>query len=338
MTQQFDSANGGAPKALYYVLFNDGWDRLVGNTCNQMMQAASQVQQEQAVDKYLEYLVHSLESFRRYHADGGIVVRICLVELSREGMDGTRLRAFLESRLPGFVFHIGVLGHRHVSPFLEEARAMPQDCYRSPNRMHEACLFNILRSSTDALIAIVDPDVTFLTEHALDDIWSLLLAQPEKWAADFIETGRKRPWKGGWVEARERMHSVAVFFKVEEMRRNVRMEPFLRPASLDERLVGILDRDAVAYFQRYKMLDTFSLLTELLRTSYQVNRLINLNELVPHFFEGQMLTLVCDRLIHCKYQDPTSRYALEDALKNAQLDREPISQEIQDLLALARGS
>lgn len=322
-------------RALYYVLFNDSWDRVAGNDRDQMGRPDT-AGQLQALEKYLEYLIHSLESFRRHHVAGQIPVKLLLVELTAAGLAAQDLRNFVAGRLPGFGFDIAIIGNRHVQPFVAEALAMPRELYRSPNRLHEACLFQILRAATETLVAVVDPDITFLTDDALDRIWSLLLARPEKWAASFVEVAKKQPWSGGWMVSRERMHSVAAFFKVDELRRNLPLERFTSPTPLEARLADLRNSEAVAYYRRYLVLDTFSILTEYLRGNYAEDRLLNLNECLPHFHAGQMLTLVSDWLIHAKYRDPTARPALSEALQSAGLDAVPLNPEIERLLARAR--
>ena len=289
-----------ARRALYYVVFNDGWDRVAGNAINQAARPVAPGEAQRAVGKYLDYLAHSMQSFARHHPDGAIPVRVWLVELSRDGMDAEGLRAAMDARRPGVPFDVTVLGHRHVAEFLDEARRMPDRFYRSPNRLHEAVNFHILDRSREELLAVVDPDVTFLQDGALDGLFDRLQKARGKWAAGFVETGRRRPVPGGFVQMRDRLHSVVALFKVGPMRRHVAFAPFLRATGLEARLAGVTDAEAAAYYRLHRTLDTFSLLTEMLRTGHGRDRLLDLGRRLPRFVEGQLLTLVSEPVIHCK--------------------------------------
>lgn len=322
-------------RVLHYVMFNEGWDLVAGNRINQMTNPMRADEPEQAVEKYLLYLVHSLDSFARHHAAAPIPVDIRLVEVSQDGLDVDTLRYSIGSRFPEIDLTVTPLPYADIADFVDEAVRIPVHLYRSPNRLHEAVCFRILAESTSDLIAIVDPDVTFLKDGALDDLWNALLAHDDRWAAAFIEAGKRTPHGGAWIESRERMHSVAVFFKVAEMRRHVAFQAFLHPTSLEERLSGVQDPSARNHYRN--RLDTFNILTDLLRSSYSCDRLLNLNACTGRFREGQMLTLICDQLVHSKYMDRTARFALEEALQLAGIDIARCSPEITDLLRLARG-
>lgn len=315
-------------RALVYVLLNDAWDRVVGNRLDQQHRPLESP--GQGIGRYLDYLVDSLGSFRRCHSQTATAVRVVLVEIARGGLDAPALKALLAERGAGEV-RITTIGLPLVEPFLREARAVPLEHYRAPNALHEFAVLYTLRHAQERHLAFVDPDVTFVAPGAIDELFDVLAAAPHKWAAGFVERGKRRPWQGGWIEARERLHSVAALFDAAALQRQLPFALFLDPNRYSERLMALRDEAAVQYYSAYRMLDTFSLLTEYLRSQWFVDRLLDLGERVGHVYEGSMLTLVSDKLVHCKYREPGAHSSLVEALERSGLS--PDLPEVASLLA-----
>jgi hypothetical protein len=327
------SAGGGfdpSQAAVVYFVFNDGWDFVVGNRRNPAGRYLSAPDRAQALPRYLNYLAHSLTSLRREHGDD-VVVSVRLVEIAEEGISSDELAHLLAARVPGAPVPIEVVPWAWTRPFVEEASQTPPELYRSPNRMHEALILDILRTADRRYLAIVDPDVTFLTRGALWQIGAALVADPGKAVAAFIERGHDKPWQGGVVRTRDRIHSVVILADTAALR-DFPFEPFVRVSSLDERLVAVSDPSVREHFATSRVLDTMALLTEWLRAS-GTDRLLDLRTVVAGYHEGQMLTIVCELLLHAKFLDLVAVQAIRETLAGVPwLDRSPRLRSIRERL------
>jgi hypothetical protein len=298
--------------ALTYILFNDAWDRVVGNRINQQLAPTSLSQQALAVPKYLDYLAGSLESFRACHPGSSAAIRLWHVEIDPSGLTAAQVREFVARRAPELHVEVVEYPHELVRPLVHEALALPARFYRSPNRLHEVVMLHALRQAAEQYVAFVDPDVTFLQKGALDAIWRLLAANPSKWVAAFIE----RPAR---PDTRTRMHSVAIFFNARALQPVFPFELFVGATSLETRLSALRNEQAVRLYLSERRCDTLSLPTEYLRSNWEVDRVLELDQCSRCYLEGTMLTIVCTRLIHAKYLDPGARPALEDAISRSGL-------------------
>jgi len=321
-------------RSLHYVIFNDSWDRVVGNEIDQFLRIPEPGRFDRDVEKYLDYLEHSLESFRRHHDVASYRVCLHLVCVSPDGLTAAVLRDRLSSRLPALRVEVDEVDAAVTTPFLSHAASFPVEVYRSPNQLHETVLLSAVEQSESDVAAFVDPDVTFIRDGALDQIGDQLWRAEDQWAAGFIEPARPRRSSRGAFLTRERLHSVAVFFKPDVIRANLPATGSIPPADMESRLAAVRDPEAVAHYMYYRVTDTFSILTELLRSSYGIDRLLSLGRCLPRYAEGQMLTIVCDHLVHCKYQDPTARPALLEALALAGI-RPCESPELSRLVGMA---
>jgi hypothetical protein len=305
--------------ALEYVLFNAPWDSVIGNRVDQQLRPVDPAAAAAGERRYLEYLAHSLRSFARRHRDGRISARVNLVEIVPGGLSRGAVREFLSLAAPGVRAEIRAVGARQVQPFVAEARALPDTLYRSPNRLHEAVLLRILKEAEEPYVAFVDPDVTFIADGSVARAFALLADRPHAWAAGFLEQATPRTGPVGPYLARERLHSVAVFFKAGAMRARFPFGPFLAPTSLEERLSVLRDRAAAEHYRTHRALDTFSILTDCLRTGWGVDRIVDLGRACRHYAEGDMLTIVSELLVHSKWAEPHARDSLARALSVAAL-------------------
>lgn len=308
----------GGSAALSYILFNDSWDRVVGNQVNQQLAPTSLSQQALAVPKYLDYLAGSLESFRACHPDSTSAVRLWHVEIDPGGLSAEQVRAFVARRAPGLKVEVVVFPPELVGPLLAEATDLPGHLYRSPNRLHEVVMLHALGRAVEQYVAFVDPDVTFIQPGALDAIWRLLADHPAKWVAAFMERPASLPGRTA-SEARERMHSVAIFFDARALQAVFPFALFLGATSLETRLSALQNETAVRHYLAERRSDTLSLATEYLRYNWEVDRVLELDRYARCYLEGTMLTIVCTWLVHAKYLDPGARRALEDALARSGL-------------------
>jgi len=170
------------------------------------------------------------------------------------------------------------------------------------------------------MVAFVDPHITFIRSDACASVWDALAADPTKWAAAFMEQPRRRPGDSSPFVQRTRMHSLFVAFDAIAMREHFPIELFVRTSSLEERLRGLLSEAAACHYRTHLVLDNLSLPTEYLRSNFDQDRILALDELVGQFHEGSMLTVVSDRLVHVKHQEPGAQRSLRDALAASELD------------------
>ena len=301
---------------LNYILFNANWDTVVGNVVDQSM---GHDVRAPAPDLYPNYLAHSLQSMVTTHNPGDFRVTIWLIEIGRRGLEAKELREILMRAVPGLSFDICIVGNQAVSHFVEEARRIPLNLYRSPNAMHEFLLLLVLKQASTPKVAIVDPDTCFLRRDAIPQVFDLLATDPSLWVAAFIERGKQRPYGATFVPARERMHSVALFFD-----RLAFCSGFLDTTnwSLDllEKAKGIANEDARNYYERLRAFDTLSLLTEYLKYNFENDRILALNDHV-RFVETSNLTLLSDLLVHTKHLHTDALPPLQQAV--AQLELNP---------------
>lgn len=305
-------------RSLNYLVFSADWDAQVGNERDQLLRPrrAGDADRREA---YFAYLCHSLGSFLRQRRRDDWSVRVWWVEIDQPGAPIEPLAERLSRELSALPVELARVPHRVARSFVEEARAMPASVYRSPNRLHEAAMLYALQRSSERYVVFADPDVTFVSPGGPEALVGYLAERPHKWAAAFVEPAKPKPWNGEVLLTRERMHSVFVVFDGQALRGRFPFDVFTRPTSFTEQLGVLCDAEASAYFARYRVLDTLSLVTEWLRSSCQVDRLLPLNTIAPRFHEGQLLTLVCEQLVHSKWAEPTSREALEEALAAAGL-------------------
>jgi hypothetical protein len=330
------SADPAAPLSLSvaYLLFNDGWDLVAGNRVTQTGEPLGPVISGLAVPRYLDYLASSLGSLARTHAPP-LPARVWLVELDPAGLGTREVADFLARRVPEQPVEIAVVPHELVRPFVEEARAIPLRLYRAPNRLHEMALLYAVRQTTERFAALVDPHVVFLRSDACRRLVGALAERPERWAAAFLERPRQRPGGSTPVVQRIRMHSCFAAFDTERMRERFPFAPFLEASHLEARLAGLENAEAIAHYRRHLVLDNLSLPTEHLRSDFDEDRLLALDEIAAHYAEGRMLTVVSDELAHVKHEQPGSRQPLLDALAAAGIAVDS-SDELQRLIAACR--
>jgi hypothetical protein len=327
-----DSPTPPAAPAVTYILLNGSWDRVMSNRIDQIGRPVTPG--ADALPMYLEYLGRSLSSLAATSGDAPVHARIWLIEIDQDGLSPDGLRSELEQRAPGVGANVTFVGHGWARPFVEEALNISADVYRSPNRLHEAMIFLAIRESPDRHLLFADPDVTFIAPGATQRFVDHLAREPGKLAAGFMERVPQRPWRGQMIPARERLHTVAVAFDAEAMRREFPLDPFIRPTTLEERLDTLRDAAAVDYYRKYRVLDSLSLFTDWARASWQLDRIVPLNERMAHFAEDSMLTIVCEDLVHAKYLQEGVAPSLRSAIATARL---PTSPPLEDLLRRAGG-
>jgi hypothetical protein len=296
-----------------YPIFNDGWDLVIGNRKNQAGSPLAAVDRAQALPRYLNYLAHSITSLRREHDD--VAVKVRLIEIAEDGISADELAHLLAARVPGPPVTIEVLPLERTRPFLDEAREVPLELYRSPNRLHEFIILDTLRSAERRYAAIVDADVTFLARDALWKIGAALVGSPGKWVAAFVERSHDKPWQGKVLRTRERMHSILIFADAEALR-GFPFDPFFRAAPLEERLAPVADAAVREYYRTCRVMDTLAPFTEWLRGGGE-DHLLDLSNVVAGYRDGQMLTIVCDLLLHAKFLDPAALRAIRETLESA---------------------
>ena len=204
-------------------------------------------------------------------------------------------------------------------PFLREAAATPTGVHRSPNRLHEFVLLDILRHTDRRYVAFVDPDVLFVGNGAIDRVFDYLEQDPARWAAGFIDRERPQPWGSDWITTRDRLHSIAAFFNASVMQQRFPFQRYFDAQSFEEQLDLLCTYEAAEHYRKVRMLDTLSLVTEYLRTRCDVDRVLDLSTRVERCAEGQMLTVVSDLLVHAKYLEAGGAGALAETLERAGL-------------------
>jgi hypothetical protein len=305
----FDPAN----TSVVYPLFNDGWDFVIGNRKNQQRRQLSAIDRAQQLPRYLNYCAHSLGSLRREHGDG-VDVRVRLVEISPDGVSPAEVAHLFGKRVPGPPVVIEQMPFATLKPFINEAEQIPVELYRSPNRLHEFILLDTIRSASKRWVAIVDSDLTFLAKDALWKLGGELASRPEKWMGAFLERPQKKPWQGGTIITRERMHSVLLLADAERMRA-FPYQPFLRVSTLEERLAILSDASVRQYYLDCRVLDTFALVTDWLRQDG--DRVLDLSTVLESFREGQMLTMLSELFLHAKFLDDNALQAIRETIDQA---------------------
>jgi hypothetical protein len=253
------------------------------------------------------------------HHPGDFCVTIWLIEIGRRGLDAKELRDIVTRAVPGLQFNICIVGNHVVNNFVDEARSLPANVYRSPNAMHEYLLLLLLKQASTPKVAILDPDTCFLKRDAIVQVFDLLATDPSLWVAAFIERDKRRPYGTTFLPARERMHSVALFFD-----RNAFTAGFLDTTNwslnLLDKAKGLADEAARNYYERLRAFDTLSLLTDYLKYNFGSNRILALNDHV-RFVETSNLTLVSELLVHAKHLHSDALPPLQQAV--AQLEMNP---------------
>jgi hypothetical protein len=292
-----------------WIVFNDDWDRVVGNPVDAARGSAT--------ERYLDYVAASMCSFRTRHPQTDHQQRVWLVQISKEGLPADAIREGLQRRGVRQQYAVSVLGLPRIRSFIEAARAKADQC-QSAGRLHEHLIFFVLKQCRSRWLGIFDPDIVFVSSGVVDRVFEHLGKNRGKWAASFVEPSKERPWQGKRVRSRERMHSVALFFDAPTLQKHLPLDRFLeRPPS--DQLQGIKDPKIVEHYRRTGFLDALSFLTEWLRHGLDDDRLVDLASILGHVHEGPRLTLVSDGLLHCKHRETGARRILKATLEAAGL-------------------
>ena len=290
------------------IIFNNAWDSVVGNTVNQSLGTIKRT----GSDLYISYLCNSLRNLQATHNLKQYRIRIWLVMISEYGMKERELKEAIRKFVPYIDFETFVIPHSRISPYINNARLIPDKLYKSPNELHEFLLFLIVRLSSAVYTVIYDPDILFYKKDALEIAVETLKKSPESWVAGFLESRVKRPFGGRFIHARERLHTVFLIFDSNKFKRGFMDTTDWSPDSLTK-AENINSAECVEYYTKYKFFDTLSVFTDYLKFNFSINRLLSLNE-YHGFIESHKLTIVSDILIHCKYLQNCTEY-IEEILK-----------------------
>lgn len=281
---------------LNYIIFNDLWDTIVNNQLNQSLENRDE---KLVKNNYLNYLKNALKTLKVTHQN--IRVTIWLVELTRYGLNEYDIRNIINSDVNIPYFTVFKIPYDRIKNYIENALASPSTIYRSPNELHEFLLLQIIKLSNNNKVAIMDPDTLFISSNALNQIFDKLESDESKWIGSIIEKGVIRPFQDTQIDMRQRMHSVALFIMRDRF-----INGFINNInwniSPNEKIKLIKNEECRDYYLKYKIFDTLSLLTDLLKYSFDVDRILELNPII-HSVEGKKLTITSDLLIHCKYLD-----------------------------------
>lgn len=302
--------------SVVWPVFNTGWNLVAGNQKGQNHQPLTAEQGAGQRARYLEYLARGIASFARHHASFGDLA-VPLVQLAEDGLQPADVERWLATRVPEIAPRVRVepIPIARARPFIDEARALPPDQYRPPNRLHESVLLDLIRTARHPWLAIVDTDVTFLARDALWRIGASLESREEKWIGAFLEAGRERPPGDPRPPMRERMHSVLLFVKTKPLS-SFPFAPFLRPSGFEERVSVLRDERLRDLYRRSGFVErsrTLSFLTEWLRQDE--DRVLDLSKVIERYHEGELLTLVSDWLIHAKYLEPQAVAPIRRAIE-----------------------
>ena len=296
-----------------YIIFNSHWDTYIGNTINQSREPLDEALD---TDKYFTYLENSLLTLKRHHDLELYRITIWLVELQPDEISGHQLMERLTSRIPGITFDVHTIGYPHIQHLIQEAREVALDDYRSPNELHELLLFFILEQTPEPYLLVVDCDVLFIKDAALDYLLGLLKAEADKVAGAFLEQPGYRPFLEAGTLSRERMHSVMLVFDVVRVRELFDLRSLISTRDFMQQVALINNQQARQYYRRYMVKDTLSFFTEYLKDSSHGDLLLNLNTALDGFHEGGKLTILCDYLVHAKYLESDGRRYLRAALES----------------------
>jgi hypothetical protein len=318
---------------LAYILFNANWDTVVRNAMDQSLRPITSAQSH---DLYLAYLAHSLQSLVACHRPSEIQVTVWLVELARGGVRAEQVQARVAQAVPGLKINICIVGNPAVDRFVQHALSQPPTTYRSPNVLHEFLLLLVLRHSITSKLALVDPDTCFLRTGALQFAFDQLQAHPGRWVAAFMERGKQQPYANGFVPARERMHSVALFFDRLAFVRGF-LDVFDWSGDVMRAIRELANEDAREYYERMRALDTLSLLTDYLKYNCGSNRILALND-VCRFVEKSNLTLLSDWLAHSKHLTREALSPLQQAVHELQLPPDELPELARLMMSAARAA
>lgn len=318
--------------AISYVMFNAYWDTFIGNTINQ---SDKPLLPGVDTDRHVKYLLNSLRTLQKTTSLDRLSVTLWLVELAPNGLTGEALRSRIAAALPNMRLNVRTIGRPLVQRFILNAKKIPLEHYRSPNMLHEYVLLFVMSQTAEERLIIVDCDVLFVREDAPDYLLALLDRYPDKIAASFVERPAWKPFQDRQQLSRERMHTMTLVFHMTRLKTMFKLEVLMNNLDWAKQVEQVPDLEARQYYWECGVHDTFSFFTEHLKHKYPQDLLLNLNEAMEGVYEGEMLTIVSDVLIHAKYLEANGYERLLDALKERRLEGEMVEHAL-DLARLSR--
>lgn len=294
--------NQSAPASctVNYVIFNENWDRVVGNTVSQ---SGAPLTRYGDVGLYLEYLYCSIRSLLRQGLPRGLSIHVWIVQLVDLDFSDV-VEAYLSLLGEGLPLTLHTVAHAQVRPFVEKAQGIPASAYRSPNRLHEYLLLGHISRDDAARAVVVDnhvlflePDVLGKTFHHMEEHGALL--------GSFVEEPH---WRNGRLVSgtgRRRLHTFLLLARPRALVAAVNPRFLTYCDEPMEPMALVSDKACVAYYRDRGVFDTLSPLSEYFRHNHpDPNAVLNLNTFFSASRDQGHLELFTRQAVHSRYLDP----------------------------------
>lgn len=293
------------PLNISYVVFDTSWENYLAQRGfpNEEFLYNTPCGAQTDACLYLTYLRNSLATLTFSGLPGSAVINIWVLKLASNSFCD-ELRAALKGIVPEDRYRIRPIETSLLEHLINYELHQPAHIHKSPNKIHEFLLYHVMSTVEEPYLFIPDADTLFLKRGIIEQALGLLRRDPIAVACSFMDTAREIQRNTGLLTIPERMHTVALFFKVAELRAMIDLEHDVALQLDFSARIRQLDGAIRQFFETHRQSDTLSFLTELLKQTAGGGSLLDLNATVKGYFEAAAMTIGCESFLHGKYLDP----------------------------------